>query len=124
MEMKKKLISIPPKNFVMHYASFSFKFCLKYSYPFEINLNEIDKEVMFLIKYKGFKIDYYPIFFNANSSSSLEKVKIIENNEYFFKYTLNNENIELINIINELREKNKIKKLIYNKRKNLNDFFK
>ena len=40
MEMKKKLISIPPKNFVLHYASFSFKFCLKYSYPFEINLNE------------------------------------------------------------------------------------
>ena len=58
MEMKKKLISIPSKDFIMHYASFPFKFCLKYSYPFEINLNEIDKEFLFLIKYKGFKIDY------------------------------------------------------------------
>ena len=81
MEMKKKLISIPPKNFVMHYASFSFKFCLKYSYPFEINLNEKDKEFIFLIKYKGFKIDYYPIYFNANSLTYIDKIKIIENNE-------------------------------------------
>ena len=50
---------------------------------------------MFLIKYKGFKIDYYPIFLNDNSLSFVEKIKIFENNEYYFKYTLNKENIEL-----------------------------
>ena len=112
-KMQKKLNSLPPKiGFVMRYASFSSKFCLKYSYPFEVNLNEIDKEVMFLTKYKGFKIDYFPIFLNVNSLSSLEKIKIFENNEYFFKYTLNRDNIKLINIINEIREKNKSKKVI------------
>ena len=124
MEMQKKLNSIPSRNLVMLHSSFSSKFCLKYSYPFEVNLNEEDKKFMFLIKYKGFKIDYYPIFLKANSLSFVEKIKIFENNEYFFKYTLNKEKIELINIINWLREKNKIKKLIYSKRQNLNDFFK
>ena len=124
MENQSKLDSIPSRDLVELHSSFSSKFCLKYSYPFEVNLNEIGKEVMFLIKYKGFKIDYYPIFLNVNSLGFVEKIKIFENNEYFFKYTLNKEKIEIINIINELREKNKIKKLIFNKRQNLNDYFK
>ena len=33
------------------------------------------------------------------------KINILENNEYFFKYTLKNEQIELINLINEYRKK-------------------
>ena len=123
LEMQKKLNSISSKGLEMPRASFSSKFCLKYSYPFQINLREKDKKFMFLIKYKGFKIDYYPIFLNVKSLRFPENIKFFEKNEYFFKYTLNNENIKLINIINELREKRKFKKLIYNKRQNLNDFF-
>ena len=53
----------------------------------------------------------------------LEKIKIFEKEEYFLKYTLNNENIELIALINELRKKNNIKTLIFNKLQNLKDFF-
>ena len=66
LEMQKKLNSIPSIYLAMERASFSSKFCLKYSYPFENNLKEIDEEFMFLTKYKGFKIDYYPIFLNFN----------------------------------------------------------
>jgi hypothetical protein len=40
------------------------------------------------------------------------------------KYTLNDDNIELINLINELREKNNVRILIYNTVVNLNDYFK
>ena len=81
IEMQKKLNSIPSKVLGMYYASFSSKFCLKYSYPFESSLNEEDKEFRFLIKYKGFKIDKYPIFLKANSLSFLEKIKIFEKSE-------------------------------------------
>jgi hypothetical protein len=124
LEKPSKPYSIPSRDLVMLHISFASKFCLKYSYPFEVNLNEKDKEFMFLIKYKGFKIDYYPIFINCNSLSIIEKSKIFEKFEYFFKYTLKNENIALINIINELRKKNKINNLIYYNRQNLNDYFK
>ena len=105
MEMQKKLNSKPSQGLGMRLASFPSKFCLKYSYPFESNVNEEDKEFRFLIKYKGFKIDYYPIFINCNSLSYIEKSKIFEKFECFFKYTLKNENIALIKIINELRKK-------------------
>ena len=50
IEMQKKLNSIHSEVLGMYYASFSSKFCLKYSYPFEVNLNEKDKEFIFLIK--------------------------------------------------------------------------
>ena len=40
------------------------------------------------------------------------------------KYTLNDKNIELINLINELRHENNLSQLIYNKVQNLIDYFK
>ena len=40
------------------------------------------------------------------------------------KYTLSNVKIELITLINEMRKKNNVKKLIFNKQQNLKDFFK
>ena len=50
-------------------------------------------------------------------------MKILEENKYFFEYTLNNKNIEIIDLINKFRENNNLNKLIYNKIENLNDFF-
>ena len=47
----------------------------------------------------------------------------MENKASFFKYTLNDKNIELIYLINELRENNNLNKLICNKIQDLNDFF-
>ena len=50
LEKPSKPYSIPSRDLVMLHISFTSKFCLKYSYPFEVNLHEKDKEFMFLIK--------------------------------------------------------------------------
>lgn len=99
-------------------------FCLKYSYNFEKNINEEDEKYIFLTKHKGIKINDYPLPSNFISLKSCDKIKILENSEYFLKYTLNDKNIELINLINELRHENNLSKLIYNKVQNLIDYFK
>ena len=99
-------------------------FCLKYSYYFAKNINEEDEKYIFLTKHKGIKINDYPLPSNFISLKSCDKIKILENSEYFFKYTLNDKNIELINLINELRHENNLSKLIYNKVQNLIDYFK
>ena len=79
---------------------------------------------MFLIKHKGFKINDYPLPSKFKTFSYKERISYIEKNEYFFKYSLNDENVELIRLINEFREQNNLKRLIFNKLQNLNDFFK
>jgi hypothetical protein len=99
-------------------------FCLKYSYYFEKNINEEDEKYIFLTKHKGIKINDYPLPSNFIFLKSCDKIKILENSEYFLKYTLNDKNIELINLINELRHENNLSKLIYNKVQNLIDYFK
>ena len=99
-------------------------FCLKYSYNFEKNINEEDEKYIFLTKHKGIKINDYPLPSNFISLKSNDKIKILENSEYFLKYTLNDKNIELINLINELRHENNLSQLIYNKVQNLIDYFK
>ena len=99
-------------------------FCLKYSYYFEKNINEEDEKYIFLTKHKGIKINDYPLPSNFISLKSSDKIKILENSEYFLKYTLNDKNIELINLINELRHENNLSKLIYSKVQNLIDYFK
>jgi ubiquitin-protein ligase len=99
-------------------------FCLKYSYYFAKNINEEDEKYIFLTKHKGIKINDYPLPSNFISLKSSDKIKILENSEYFLKYTLNDKNIELINLINELRHENNLSKLIYNKVQNLIDYFK
>ena len=99
-------------------------FCLKYSYYFAKNINEEDEKYIFLTKHKGIKINDYPLPSNFISLKSCDKIKILENSEYFLKYTLNDKNIELINLINELRHENNLSKLIYNKVQNLIDYFK
>ena len=99
-------------------------FCLKYSYYFAKNINEEDEKYIFLTKHKGIKINDYPLPSNFISLKSSDKIKILENSEYFLKYTLNDKNIELINLINELRHENNLSKLIYSKVQNLIDYFK
>ena len=123
-EMEEKLKSGLSDYIPMSNLSFSVRLCLRYSYSFEENLDEKGEKYIFLIKYKGFKINDYPLPFNFNSISLSEKIQFFEKNEYFFKYTLNDENIELISSINNLRKKNNIRKLIFNKLQNLKDFFK
>ena len=56
-EMKRKLKSMPSEFIPMSDLSFSSKFCLRYSYPFEENINENDEKYIFLTYYKGFKIN-------------------------------------------------------------------
>ena len=87
--------------------SYSSKFFLKYHYHLTENINDEDKETLFLIRYKGFKINDYPLPSNFNSLSFIDKMNIFKKNEYFFNYSLNDENIELINSINELRKEKK-----------------
>ena len=99
-------------------------FCLKYSYYFAKNINEEDEKYIFLTKHKGIKVNDYPLPSNFISLKSSDKIKILENSEYFLKYTLNDKNIELINLINELRHENNLSQLIYNKVQNLIDYFK
>ena len=123
-EMKRKLKSMPSEFIPMSDLSFSSKFCLRYSYPFEENINENDEKYIFLTNYKGFKINDYPLPSNFESMNILEKIKIFEKNEHFLKCSLNDKSIELITLINELRKKNNIKELIYYQLQNLNDFFK
>ena len=123
-EMEEKLNSTPIKFNPMSYLLFSERFCLRYSYSFEENLNEKNEKYIFLIKYKGFKINDYPLPFNFNSINNMEKIKFFEKNENFLKYSLHNENIELINLINKIRKRNNVKKLNFNKLQNLKDFFK
>ena len=52
-----------------------------------------------------------------------DKINILKQNEYFIKYTLNNEEIELIDLINEYREKNNIEKLMNNPNERIYDYF-
>ena len=123
-EMKGKLKSTPSEFIPMSNLSFSSQFCLRYSYPFEENINENDEKYIFLTHYKGFKINDYPLPSNFDSMSILEKIKILEKNEYFLKCSLNDKSIELIALINNLRKENCMKELIYYQLQNLNDFFK
>ena len=104
---------------------------LKYTESYEYyshNFSSFKKEVtyesdIFLTKYKGFKINAFPLPSRINKLNSKEKFLILKNNVSSFKYTLNDENIELIYLINELRVNNNLNKLICNKNENLNDFF-
>ena len=123
-EMKRKLKSKPSEFIPMSDLSFSSEFCLRYSYPFEENINENDEKYIFLTNFKGFKINDYPLPSNFDSMNISEKIKILEKDEHFLKSSLNDENIKLITLINELRKKNNIKELIYYQIQNLNDFFK
>ena len=89
----------------------------------ENNKNKENKKKVFLIKYKGFKINDYPLLSIFDSLNFEDKMKILKNCSCFFEYALNHKNIELIYLINEFREKNNMNKLICNKNENLNDFF-
>ena len=58
--------------------SYSSKFLIKYNYCFEENINEEDEEIKFLIKYKGFKINDFPIPSNFNSLNFQEKMNVFK----------------------------------------------
>ena len=104
--------------------SYSSKFFLKYHYHLTENINDEDKETLFLIRYKGFKINDYPLPSNFISLNHTEIMNFLKKCECYFEYSLNDKNIELINSINKIREKNNINLLIYNKLQNLETFFK
>ena len=87
--------------------------------------NESDSEnnsKIYLIKYKGFKINDYPLPSDFESKSLEEKIIILEYNQCYYKYPLNDKNIELIYLINEFRENNNMNKLMCNKNVNLDEF--
>ena len=88
-----------------------------------INLNGMDKSDIFLIKYNGYKINDFPLPNYFNKLNYKKKSILLEKNSNFIKYTLNDRYIELIYLINELREKNNLNNLICNKIENLYDFF-
>ena len=123
-KMEDQLKSEPQFKNELSILSFASKFCVKYSYNFPENINENEEEIMFLIKHKGFKINDYPLPSIFMTFSYKERITYIEKNEYFFKYSLKDENVELIRLINEFREQNNLKRLIFNKLQNLKDFFK
>ena len=52
-----------------------------------------------------------------------DKINILEKYEDYLKYTLNNEQMELINLIIDFRKENNISSIIYNKIENLCDYF-
>ena len=92
----------------------------------DIVIKNIGRKNIFLTKYKGFKINDYPLPSDFDSMKNINKIAvltILENNELFYKYTLTNENINLINLIDEFRIKNGLNKLIYNKIEDIKDFF-
>jgi hypothetical protein len=62
---------------------FSYKtnFCRKYSYFFEQKIDEDSENIFFLIKYKGFKINDYPLHSFFYLLSSQKKIKILAQNE-------------------------------------------
>ena len=100
-----------------------YKYLKLYQNNINNNLNDSEKSDIFLIKYKGYKINDFPLPSNFNKVKLEEKLLILENNVSSFKYTLNYKNIELIYLINEFRENNNLNKLTWNKIENLNDFF-
>ena len=105
--------------------SFQALFCLKYSYHFPDNLDLKDNNSknIFLTKYKGFKINDYLLPSNFDSINFEDKVGVLEKNQNFYLYTLNDENIELIKLINEFRKNSNVSELIYKKIENIIDYF-
>ena len=101
-------------NYYSSDLSFKSKYYLKYSYFFPDNINE-DDEIPFLIKYKGFNINDFPLPLNFNKMNFQDKINILKKNEDCIKYTLNNDQLELINLIIELRKNNNIGNIIYSK---------
>ena len=112
------------KKYNISNVLFNAKFSFYYSYNFQTNFNDIYNTNIFLKTYKGFKINYYPFPSNFVSMNIKDKIIFFEKNESFYKYTLSDESVKFINLINEFREKNNISKLIYNKIENMNDYFK
>ena len=110
-----------------HLSNLSFQdlYCLKYSYHFPENLDleYNNSKNIFLTKYKGFKINYYLLPSNFDSINFEDKVGVLEKNQNFYTYTLSDENIELINLINEFRKNKNVNELNYNKIENINDYF-
>ena len=66
-------------------VSFNAKFSFYYSYNSQTNLNDICNTNIFLKKYKGFKINDYPLPSNFNSLSFPEKMNIFRKNESYLK---------------------------------------
>ena len=122
-EIIQNITNFYANNRYISQLSFPAKFCLFYSYDLSADLNDIGDENLFLIKYKGYKINEYPLPSKFNLMNIREKLDILVKNEYFYKYTLNDEMIKLIELINEFREKNGLNKFIYNKIENLYDYF-
>lgn len=77
----------------------------------------------FLIKFKGIKINEYSLPINFKEMCLQDKIKLFKRVKMFFYYTLNNEQIELIELINEFRILKNIPELKYNKNELLCKYF-
>ena len=88
----------------------------------KIEINE-NKKIYILKKYKGFKIDdfYLPIEFN--NMNLLERINFLKDNENNFIYSMDEDKIELIKLINKKRERYNIDKLKYRISQKLNYYF-
>ena len=124
-EIKKDIKSISYETFEnQERFGYLTNFCKKYSFFFAEYIDEDFENVMFLTQFKGFKINEYPLPSYFFLLSNEEKIDILKKHEYFLKYTLNDNNKELINLINELRKEKNMETLIYTYIQNLNDYFK
>lgn len=85
---------------------------------------EFDKKNTYLLtRYKGFKIDDFNLPIEFNEMESEERINFLKENEKKFLYSLNEDKIQLIELINKIREENNIEKLRYRKMEFLNDYF-
>ena len=84
--------------------------------------NKKEEIIIKLIRYKNYKINDYILPFKFESMPSREKINCLSISEYYFEYSLDNEQIQLIELINEFRKKFKIGKLGYTKNEKLKDF--
>ena len=82
----------------------------------------ITKEVVKIKKFKGFKINNF-VFSKAFLFKPLNYSTIQYLLQKYLLYTISSEQNNIINIINNLREKKNISKLKYNNTEMLNDYF-
>ena len=75
-----------------------------------------------LTKYKDINIQYYLLPDNFHKMDENSKLKFISKNKYNFQFFLNQEQLDLISLINDFREKNKLEKFTIDWDKKLPDF--
>lgn len=113
--------NIPKKD--IDYFSKDYFFDIDNSFHLKPKVEKFDKKP-FLIKFKGYKINEQSLPLNFREMSLQDKIILFKRLKYYFNYTLNNDQIELIKLINEFRIIKNIGELYYNKNEKLFIYFK